>query len=94
MFRVIWAVVPFECDACKASSVEFFGDFVVLLESLAKMIQVGVTNIPKKFINEYTLEDFVHDGWVYFEMQGGMYGLPQAGILANNLLCEHLAKFD
>ena len=45
MFRVIWAVVPFECDACKASSVEFFGDFVVLLESLAKMIQVGVTNV-------------------------------------------------
>jgi hypothetical protein len=27
-------------------------------------------------------------------MHHGMYGLPQAGILANNLLQERLAKFD
>jgi hypothetical protein len=55
---------------------------------------IKITNIPKEFIDEYTLEDFVRDGWVYFEMRHGMYGLPQAGILANNLLCECLAKFD
>ncbi len=37
--------MPFKCDACKAGSVKFFGDFVVLLESLLKMIQVGVANV-------------------------------------------------
>ncbi len=31
-----------------------------------------------------------HDGWIYFEICQGFYGLPQAGILANNLLCSHL----
>ncbi len=42
---VIWAVVPFECHAGKAGAINFFRDFVVLLESLAKMIQVGIANI-------------------------------------------------
>jgi hypothetical protein len=33
-----------------------------------------------------------HNGWIYFEIQCGCYGLPQAGILANNLLCGCLEK--
>ena len=32
------------------------------------------------------------NGFVYMEIQKGMYGLPQAGILANKLLEERLAK--
>ncbi len=35
---VNWAVVPFKCHAGKAGSVNFLRDFVVLFESLAKMI--------------------------------------------------------
>ena len=34
--------------------------------------------------------DFVHNGWVYFEISKGMYGLKQAGKLANDLLLERL----
>ncbi len=44
-FGVIWAVVPFECHADEAGAIDFFSDFVVLLESLAKMIQVGIANV-------------------------------------------------
>jgi hypothetical protein len=33
----------------------------------------------------------VSDGHVYIEVQKGMYGLPQAGILANHLLARRLA---
>jgi hypothetical protein len=54
---------------------------------------IKITNIPKEFILEYGLagkED--HNGWIYFEIQRGCYGLPQAGILANNLLRGHLEK--
>ncbi len=43
--------------------------------------------IPNEIINKYTLPDLVNNqGWVYVETQMGMYGLPQAGILANKLL--------
>ncbi len=42
---MIWAVVPFEYHAGKASAIKFFRDFVVFLESPAKMIQVGIANV-------------------------------------------------
>ncbi len=42
--------------------------------------------IPDKIITKYNLRDIVNEqGWVYVEIQMGMYGLPQAGILANKL---------
>ena len=34
---------------------------------------------------------FIPDGWVYIEIRKGMYVLPQAGILKNQLLEERLA---
>jgi hypothetical protein len=44
-FGVNRAVVLFAHHASKAGAVNFFRDFVVLFESLAKMIQVGITNV-------------------------------------------------
>ncbi len=44
-FGVNWAVGPFKCHAGKAGAVDFLRDFIVLFESLAKMIQVGSTNV-------------------------------------------------
>ena len=44
-FDVNWAVVPFECHTSKAGAINFFRDFVVLLESLTKMIQVGIADV-------------------------------------------------
>jgi hypothetical protein len=35
----------------------------------------------------------VLNDYVYMEICKGMYGLPQAGILANKLLKKHLAKY-
>jgi hypothetical protein len=40
-----WAVVPFEHHASEVGVINFLRDFVVLFESLAKMIQVGITNL-------------------------------------------------
>jgi hypothetical protein len=47
--------------------------------------------IPHKIIEQYTLPPLVSDGHVYIEVQKGMYGLPQAGIPANQLLARLLA---
>ncbi len=58
-----------------------------------KYIRINITDIPKEFILEYDLagkED--HNGWIYFEIYCGCYRLPQAGILANDLLCGRLEK--
>jgi hypothetical protein len=37
------------------------------------------------------LEEKIHDGYVYAEVRKGMYGLPQAGKLANDRLRKFLA---
>jgi hypothetical protein len=55
-------------------------------------ISLRLDVIPDKIIVAYNLRDLViADGWVYIAIHKGMYGLPQAGILANQLLEHRLA---
>ena len=46
-------------------------------------MKVKVTDIPTEIIREYKLQELVSaEGYVYCEIWKGMYGLPQAGIIA------------
>ena len=45
---------------------------------------------PQHTIDQYNLQTHAKNGKVYFEIQKAIYGLPQAGILANKLLQERL----
>jgi hypothetical protein len=53
-------------------------------------VRIKLTDIPDDFIVEYNLLGRDRDGWIYFEIRRGCYGLPQAGILANDLLRSRL----
>ena len=46
--------------------------------------------IPDEIIQEYGLLSIVSDGWVYMKIAKGIYGLSQAGKLANDLLKKRL----
>ena len=49
--------------------------------------KINLAQIPEEIISKYKLKEKVHtDRYVYIEIQKGMYGLPQAGMLANKLL--------
>jgi hypothetical protein len=53
-----------------------------------KYVHIKITDIPEEFILKCGLAGMKGiNGWIYFEICWGCYGLPQAGILANNLLC-------
>ena len=54
--------------------------------------KIKISNIPSEFIEEYNLQTFDHNGWVYFEILRRCYGLPQSGKLANNLMRTRLKK--
>ena len=55
--------------------------------------RLKLDNFPEDVILHYGLRDKVSsDGYVYLEVRKGMYGLPQAGILAQKLLEERLEK--
>ena len=54
-------------------------------------IRMKLSDIPDEIIDEYKLRDIATpDGSVYIEANKGMYGLPQAGLLANELLEKRL----
>ncbi len=54
-------------------------------------IRIKISNIPEEIINEYNLRDKVTEsGHVYIEANKGMYGLLQAGLIANELLEKRL----
>jgi len=54
---------------------------------------VKSNDIPEEIINEYKLQEIANkQGMVCIEVTKGMYGLPQAGLLANELLEQHLNK--
>ena len=49
-----------------------------------------IRTIPDAFIEAHKRQPKVYNGWIYMEIRKGMYGLPQAGILANQLLRKRL----
>jgi hypothetical protein len=55
-------------------------------------MRIPVKIIPECIMRQYNLHPLVHNGHVVVEIRKGMYGLPQAGILANKRLKKHLAK--
>jgi hypothetical protein len=44
---------------------------------------INLSSLPQETIDKYDLLNLAQDGKVNIEIQKGMYGLPQAGILAN-----------
>lgn len=56
-------------------------------------MRIPIKDIPASIIKQYQLMDIVHNGHVLVEIRKGMYGLPQAGIIANTRLVKHLATF-
>jgi hypothetical protein len=56
-------------------------------------MRLSLSLLPDEIIQQYNLLAIAHDGYVYIEIRKGMYGLPQAGILASKRLTKHLATF-
>ena len=54
-----------------------------------KYVKMRLADIPDEVVKEYKLQEnekVTDDGFVYVEVRKDMYGLPQAGILAQQLL--------
>lgn len=59
---------------------------------VARYMRMKLDILPEDIINKYDLRKIAHNGWVYICINKGMYGLPEAGILANKLLKKCLDK--
>jgi hypothetical protein len=56
-------------------------------------MKMPLSRFPEEIIQNYNLSALAVGGWVYIEIRKGMYGLKQAGLLANQLLQTRLAPF-
>jgi hypothetical protein len=52
-----------------------------------------LSRFPEEIIQKYNLNALAVGGWVYIEIRKGMYGLKQAGLIANQLLQTRLSPF-
>jgi hypothetical protein len=59
----------------------------------AEYMRLKISDIPEEVIQRYNLMLLVtQDGYVYCKITQGMYGLPQSGIIAQELLEKQLAE--
>jgi hypothetical protein len=56
-------------------------------------MKMCLSRFPEEIVQKYNLNALAVNGWVYIEIRKGMYGLKQAGLLANQLLQTRLAPF-
>ncbi len=56
-------------------------------------MRLKLADIPEEIIEEYKLREIVtDDSYVYCKKRKQMYGLPQAGLIAQELLEQRLSK--
>jgi hypothetical protein len=58
-----------------------------------KFMKNSLALFPKWIINQYNLDVYARDGFVFLEIRWAVWGLPEAGNLANKLLRMQLAPY-
>ena len=59
-----------------------------------EFMQIPLKITPQEIIDTYELRALVDDqGWIYMRIKNGIYGLKQAGIIANKEVVKHMAPF-
>ena len=56
-------------------------------------VRLQLDDFPEDVIKQYNLRDKARNGAVYVECRRCVYGLPQAGILANKYLEKRLNEY-
>jgi hypothetical protein len=78
------------CKGARFSTIDLKNFYLDTPMPDPEYVRIKITDIPAEFIEEYKLAGTDRDGWIYFEIRRVCYGLPQAGILANDLLRSRL----
>jgi len=85
LFKLLFNSV-LSCKGARFSTIDLKNFYLDTPMPDPEYVRIKITDISAKFIEEYKLAGTYRDGWVYFEIRRGCYGLPQAGILAKDLL--------
>lgn len=81
-------------DNARSMTIDIQDFYLNTIMKRAEYMRVPMYLFPQQIIDHYGLNELEHEGYVYVEINKGMYGLPQAGKLANNGLIIQLDKDD
>jgi hypothetical protein len=56
-------------------------------------MRIPLTLSPEWIQIQYSMKELAYNGYIHLEMRRAVWGLPQAGILANKRLRQKLAPF-
>ena len=76
----------------KITTFDIFNFYLQTPLDRPEYVRIKLSDIPEEFALEYNLLSYARDGWVYFEIRRGVYGLTQSGMLSNKLLEARLNK--
>ena len=65
-------------------------NFYLMIMEKFEYMRIKIEDIPQEIIDEYHLQNLVHNRWVHIEIRKGAYSLPQSGILAYTKLSKVL----
>jgi hypothetical protein len=85
--KILWNSVISTKDACFAGA-DIKHMYLKTPLNQFEHMKILIALLPDDIIKHYQHQEKVLNGYIYMEICKGMYGLPQAGILANKLLKE------
>jgi hypothetical protein len=90
MAKLVWNSV-ISTDNAQFMGMDIKNFYLNMPMDRPEYMRIHLRHIPDEIIEEYGLLELAHEGFVYIEINKGMYGLLQSSILANKLLAKHLA---
>ncbi len=87
--KIMWNSV-ISMPGAKFGGADIKNMYLKTLLNQYKYMQMPLKLFPDGIIQHYNLQEKALNGYVYMEIRCGMYGLPQASILANKLLRKRL----
>ena len=71
----------------KFVTIDIKGFYLNTRMSQSKYMRLKLSDLPKRVVQHYNLaEKTTRDGYVYVDINQGAYGLPQAGLIAQQIL--------
>jgi hypothetical protein len=90
--KVLWNST-ISTDRAQYACADVDNFYLATLMERYEYMRIKADLIPDEFKDHYQLWDKIYSDYVYCEIRRGMYGLPQAGIIANQLLMKRLATY-
>ena len=87
--KLLWNSV-LSCPGAKYFTMDISNFYLNSPLPRPEYMRLPVKIIPAEIMQHYNLADIAENGWVYMRINKGMYGLPQAGKLANDLLVKRM----